>query len=31
VVGYPKRMREWTEQRKRAGQVGPPGTERPSV
>lgn len=30
VVGYPKRMREWTEQRKAAGEVGPPGLAGPS-
>ena len=24
VVGYPQRMRDWTAQRKAAGQVGPP-------
>lgn len=24
-VGYPKRMREWTEQRKANGEIGPPG------
>jgi hypothetical protein len=25
VVGYPKRMREWTERRKQSGDDGPPG------
>ncbi|MBV9594364.1 MAG: oxidoreductase [Actinobacteria bacterium] len=25
-VGYPQRMRDWTEQRKRAGEVGPPSS-----
>jgi hypothetical protein len=25
VVGYPKRMREWTERRKQSGDHGPPG------
>lgn len=24
-VGYPKRMREWTQQRKANGELGPPG------
>lgn len=24
-VGYPKRMREWTERRKATGETGPPG------
>ncbi len=24
VVGYPKRMREWTQRRKQAGEIGPP-------
>ncbi|HSY15066.1 MAG TPA: hypothetical protein VK816_03695, partial [Jatrophihabitantaceae bacterium] len=24
VVGYPKRMREWTARRKAAGEIGPP-------
>lgn len=24
VVGYPKRMREWTERRKADGEIGPP-------
>jgi hypothetical protein len=31
VVGYPKRMREWTARRKAAGEVGPPGTSGPSA
>ncbi|MDT4938940.1 MAG: hypothetical protein QOG80_2611 [Pseudonocardiales bacterium] len=26
IVGYPKRMRDWTAQRKAAGQLGPPGS-----
>jgi hypothetical protein len=26
IVGYPKRMREWTAQRKAAGEIGPPGS-----
>jgi hypothetical protein len=26
-VGYPQRMRDWTAQRKAAGQLGPPGAE----
>lgn len=30
VVGYPRRMREWTARRKAAGEIGPPGTS-PSV
>jgi hypothetical protein len=25
VVGYPKRMREWTARRKESGETGPPG------
>jgi len=25
VVGYPKRMREWTARRKASGETGPPG------
>lgn len=24
VVGYPRRMREWTQRRKEAGEIGPP-------
>jgi hypothetical protein len=31
VVGYPQRMRDWTEMRKRAGDVGPPGLTGPSI
>ncbi len=31
VVGYPKRMREWTARRKAAGETGVPGLEGPSV
>jgi hypothetical protein len=31
VVGYPKRMREWTARRKAAGEVGPPGSSGPSA
>jgi hypothetical protein len=31
VVGYPKRMRDWTAQRKAAGQTGPPGSSDPTV
>ena len=27
IVGYPQRMREWTAQRKAAGQLGPPSSE----
>jgi hypothetical protein len=30
VVGYPKRMREWTARRKQSGETGPPGLTRPS-
>jgi hypothetical protein len=30
-VGYPKRMREWTEKRKAAGDTGVPGISGPSV
>jgi hypothetical protein len=26
VVGYPQRMRDWTAQRKAAGEIGPPST-----
>jgi hypothetical protein len=31
VVGYPQRMRDWTAQRKAAGDTGPPGLAGPSV
>ena len=31
IVGYPKRMRDWTARRKSAGQTGVPGLEGPSV
>lgn len=31
IVGYPKRMRDWTAQRKAAGETGPPGMAGPSV
>lgn len=31
VVGYPKRMREWTARRKAAGETGPPGLAGPSI
>jgi hypothetical protein len=31
IVGYPKRMREWTEHRKGTGQTGVPGLEGPSM
>jgi hypothetical protein len=31
IVGYPKRMRDWTAQRKSAGQTGVPGVNGPSV
>ncbi len=31
IVGYPKRMRDWTAQRKNAGQTGVPGIDGPSV
>jgi hypothetical protein len=31
VIGYPRRMREWTARRKAAGQTGPPGLGGPSV
>lgn len=31
VVGYPQRMRDWTAKRKASGEIGPPGTSRPSV
>jgi hypothetical protein len=31
VVGYPKRMREWTAQRKESGETGPPGLAGPSA
>jgi hypothetical protein len=31
IVGYPKRMRDWTAQRKSAGQTGVPGLDGPSV
>ena len=27
VVGYPQRMRDWTERRKQSGQTGPPGPD----
>jgi hypothetical protein len=27
IVGYPQRMRDWTAQRKAAGQLGPPSSE----
>jgi hypothetical protein len=30
VVGYPKRMREWTARRKANGDTGPPGSSGPS-
>lgn len=30
VVGYPKRMREWTARRKENGEIGPPGLAGPS-
>jgi hypothetical protein len=30
-IGYPKRMREWTEKRKAAGDTGVPGISGPSV
>lgn len=30
VVGYPKRMRDWTARRKAAGDTGPPGRNGPS-
>jgi hypothetical protein len=29
VVGYPKRMREWTARRKERGDTGPPGLASP--
>jgi hypothetical protein len=29
VVGYPKRMREWTARRKESGDTGPPGLSGP--
>jgi hypothetical protein len=28
VIGYPQRMRDWTAQRKAAGEIGPPGSAR---
>jgi hypothetical protein len=31
VVGYPKRMREWTAKRKASGELGPPGLNGPSL
>lgn len=31
VVGYPKRMREWTARRKNSGQLGPPAPSDPSA
>ncbi|PZS19347.1 MAG: hypothetical protein DLM57_04205 [Pseudonocardiales bacterium] len=31
VVGYPKRMREWTAHRKETGETGPPGLAGPTV
>lgn len=31
LVGYPRRMREWTARRQQAGDLGPPGLEGPSV
>lgn len=31
VVGYPKRMREWTARRKENGETGPPGFAGPSA
>jgi len=31
VVGYPKRMREWTARRKEIGETGPPGLAGPSA
>jgi hypothetical protein len=31
VVGYPRRMREWTARRKESGQTGPPGLDGPTV
>lgn len=31
VVGYPKRMREWTARRKASGNTGPPGLAGPTV
>jgi hypothetical protein len=31
VVGYPKRMREWTARRKENGETGPPGLAGPSA
>lgn len=30
ATGYPKRMREWTEQRKKRGETGVPGLEGPT-
>jgi hypothetical protein len=31
IVGYPKRMREWTARRKESGQTGVPGLDGPSL
>lgn len=31
IVGYPKRMREWTARRKESGETGPPGLDGPSI
>jgi hypothetical protein len=31
IVGYPKRMRDWTARRKNTGQTGVPGLDGPSV
>ncbi|SDJ12985.1 hypothetical protein SAMN05444157_1893 [Frankineae bacterium MT45] len=31
LVGYPQRMREWTQKRKLAGETGPPGVSGPTI
>ncbi|SOD74407.1 hypothetical protein SAMN05892883_3591 [Jatrophihabitans sp. GAS493] len=31
MVGYPQRMREWTQKRKLAGETGPPGASSPTT
>lgn len=31
IVGYPQRMRDWTEKRKRDGELGPPSSSHPTV
>ena len=31
LVGYPRRMREWTARRQQSGESGPPGLAGPSV